>query len=238
MRSLRTLLATAFAAMAILCLGQDENESKIVLGKLGQALEAVSIKASPNTKSRTYYKVQPYEYLVVKPSKYSAWLMVLLENGSFGYVKSDLVAKLPYEVTAEQPAGTRNAVLSSRAGSYVAQRGLQFQGVRYKWGGVDPQTGIDCSAFVRMLYGEVGQNLPRTAAEQALVGTPVRRLEDLRVGDRLYFWSKSRGKIGHTGVYLGNGYFVHSSGGKGQVTTDFLGAKNWMKILVAVRRSA
>lgn len=235
MRLLRILLATALAAVAVVGLGQDEK--KIVLGKLGQALEAVSIKASPNSKSRTYYKVQPYEYLVIKPSKYSAWLMVLLENGTFGYVKTDLVATLPYEVTADQPAQTRNTALSSRAGNYVAQRGLQFQGVRYKWGGVDPQTGIDCSAFVRMLYGEVGENLPRTAAEQALVGTPVRRLEDLRVGDRLYFWSKSRGKIGHTGVYLGNGYFVHSSGGKGQVTTDFLGAKNWMKILVAARRS-
>lgn len=235
MRLLRYILSTALAAMAVVCLGDTQ---KIVLGKLGQALEAVPIKASPNTKSKTYYKVQPYEYLVIQGSKYEAWLKVLLENGSYGYVKADLVAKLPYEVTADAPVGTRNAVLSSRAGSYVAQRGLQFQGVRYKWGGVDPQTGIDCSAFVKMLYGEVGQNLPRTAAEQALVGSPVRRLEDLQPGDRLYFWSKSRGKIGHTGVYLGQGYFVHSSGGKGQVTTDFLGAKNWMKILVAARRSA
>ena len=235
MRLLRHILTTALAATAVVCLGDTQ---KIVLGKLGQALEPTAIKASPNIKSRTYYKVEPFEYLVIQASKYEAWLKVLLENGTYGYVRSEDVAKLPYEVTADQPVQSRNAVLSSRTGSYVADRGLQFQGVRYKWGGVDPQTGIDCSAFVKMLYGEVGQNLPRTAAEQALVGQPVRRLEDLRPGDRLYFWSKSRNKIGHTGVYLGQGYFVHSSMGKGQVTTDFLGAKNWMKILVAARRSA
>lgn len=65
---------------------------------------------------------------------------------------------------------------------------------------------------------------------------PITKLEDLQKGDRLYFWSKSRNKIGHTGVYLGNGYFVHSSSGKGKVTTDYLATPKWLNILVAARR--
>ena len=77
--------------------------------------------------------------------------------------------------------------------------------------------------------------LPRTAAEQALVGQPVCRLEDLQSGDRLYFWEKKRSKIGHTGLYLGNGYFVHSSSGNHGVATDYL-TPRWRAILVAARR--
>jgi cell wall-associated NlpC family hydrolase len=235
MNSIRLLLVLAAAAIASACLAQDD---RVVLGKLGQAIRAVPIKANMSDRSKTYYKVKPYEYLVIRTAKYDSWLKVLLHNGSFGYVRSDAIARLPYELTADNSPPARDTGSPSSRGAYVAQRGLDFKGVRYKWGGVDPQTGIDCSAFVRMLYGEVGQNLPRTAAEQALVGTPIRRLEDLRPGDRLYFWSSSRGKIGHTGVYLGDGYFVHSSSGKGGVSTDFLGAKNWLKTLVAARRSA
>lgn len=237
MRLWRLVLIAAFSVLA--SFGLSQTDKKVVLGKLGQALETTPIKASPKSSARTYYQVRPYEYLVIQSSKYSGWLKVLLENRLFGYVKETTVARLPYEVTADVPTATRTTgVASSRGVGMVADRGVQFQGVRYKWGGTDPQTGIDCSAFVKMLYGEVGVNLPRTAAEQALVGVPVRRLEDLQKGDRLYFWSKSRNKVGHTGIYLGNGYFVHSSSGKGQVTTDFLGAKNWLKILVAARRSA
>ena len=237
MRFWRLILVSAVTACSAFGFAQESKQ--VVLGKLGQALSSTPIKASPKTGSRTYYKVKPYEYLVIQNTNYDGWTKVLLENGMYGYVKTDAVARLPYEVTADAPATTRTGGSSmSRGGSYVAQRGLQFQGVRYKWGGTNPTSGIDCSAFVKLLYGEVGVSLPRTAAEQALVGTPITRLEQLMPGDRLYFWSSKRNKIGHTGVYLGNGYFVHASSGKGQVTTSYLGSQNWLKVLVAARRSA
>lgn len=238
-RLLPTLLLVLMAGIAV-AQTKAASTKKIVLGKLGQAIESTPIKASPKTAAKTFYKVKPYEYLVIQSSQHAGWLRVLLENGRFGYVDADAVARLPYEVEADAPAATRvpNAPLSrsGSAGSYVADRGLQYQGIRYKWGGTNPSDGIDCSAFVKIIYGEIGISLPRTAAEQALVGMPINRLEDLQKGDRLYFWSSSRGKIGHTGVYLGNGYFVHSSSGKGKVTTDYLGSQKWLKILVAARR--
>jgi cell wall-associated NlpC family hydrolase len=239
MRLFRLLAVSVFAALVTLCFSQADK--KVVLGKLGQALQPVAIKASPRTSAKTYYKVQPYEYLVIQSSQSKGWFKVLLENWQYGYVQANHIARLPYDVTADSPPPPSRATgsASSRAAA-AADRGSQLtnRGIRYKWGGTDPSTGIDCSAFVKMLYGDVGMNLPRTAAEQAHVGFPVKRLEDLQKGDRLYFWSYSRNKVGHTGVYLGNGYFVHSSSGKGGVTTDFLGAKNWLKILVAARRSA
>ncbi|HRJ26866.1 MAG TPA: C40 family peptidase [Fimbriimonadaceae bacterium] len=222
-------------------------QSKQVIGKLGQTTERATIHASPSTKSRVFYRAQAFEYLIIRTSNSSAWLRVVLENGRFGYIQTDKVARLPYDVTVGQTQ-TRTAsrpgtgstpsrsTSSSNSRAWAAQYGLQYTGTPYKWGGNDPNRGIDCSAFVKYLYGQIGIKLPRTAAEQALVGTPIQRLEDLQPGDRLYFWENRRNKIGHTGVYLGNGFFVHSSSGRKGVATDDLRNPKWRNILVAARR--
>ena len=196
-----------------------------VLGNLGQALEATRIYAAPNTKSRVFYTAKQYQYLIV--SNYTErYHKVVMSNGIYGYAPATKVAVLPQVV--RQSANT-----TSRASA--AKKGLNYIGTPYVWGGDSITSGIDCSGFVKKLYGDIGINLPRTAAEQAKVGTPIRRLEDLIAGDRLYFWEKKRGTIGHTGLYLGNGYFVHSSRGHNGVNTDRLTEK-WQRILVAARR--
>ncbi len=221
----------------VLSVASPARADKRILGKLGQALESVTIHASTSANSRAYYKVQPYEYLVINQGPNEKWVKVLMQNGRSGYAESEKIAKLPYDVTQDQTQQTaprsRDYSLSSRG--QAANYGLNFVGTPYKWGGNDIQNGIDCSGFVKKLYGMIGLNLPRTAAEQALVGQPVYRLEDLQSGDRLYFWEKKRGKIGHTGLYLGNGYFVHSSVSHHGVATDYLTEK-WRAILVAARR--
>jgi len=212
---------------------------KTVLGKLGQTIKATSIYAGPSTRSMRYSTIRAYEYVVLRPSDKPGWYRILLRNMRLGYIKSSVVASLPWEVTTEKPSATRPSFppsVYSGAGSYVAQQSLRFIGTPYKWGGNDIENGIDCSAFVKKLYGAIGVNLPRTAAQQAGVGQPILRLEDLRPGDRLYFWSKSRNKIGHTGIYLGGNYFIHSSTTHKGVATDYLPSKKWLSMLVAARR--
>jgi cell wall-associated NlpC family hydrolase len=221
------LIATCVAA----------NAQKVVLGKLGQALNKTPIYSRPSPRARVYYRLKPYEYLVLQTAKNPSYYKVLLQNGTYGYVSASLVAKLPYDVTADKP-GTyaRNTeMLTSRSRAAIASYSLNFKGTPYKWGGNDPRGGIDCSGFVKFLYGQIGVNLPRTAAEQVNVGKRVTRLENLLPGDRLYFWSSKRNKIGHTGIYLGNGFFVHSSVNHSGVNTDYLSQK-WLGILVAARR--
>lgn len=234
----KIFLVTIAVIAAALSFSEETGQTqKIELGKLGQAVQAATIYTQPNTRSRAYYKVKPYQYLVVQNGSRPGWLQVLMENGAFGYIKSDFVAKFTYVVTLDVPKGNRDYLaLSSRSRAAAAQYGLNFQGTPYKWGGNDPTRGIDCSGFVKFLYGQIGISLPRTAAEQVKVGQPVTRLEDLQAGDRLYFWDHKRNKVGHTGIYLGNGYFVHSSSGHNGVATDYLGSSKWMKILVAARR--
>ena len=82
-------------------------------------------------------------------------------------------------------------------------------GKPYRWGGVTKK-GIDCSAFVRELYGKVmDQYLPRNSRQQYGYVNPIKK-EELRTGDLVFFKIKTR-DISHVGVYLGDGKFVQSS---------------------------
>jgi cell wall-associated NlpC family hydrolase len=185
-----------------------------------------------------YYHARAYEYLVLRTAGNKSWYRVLLSNYAFGYVRADAVAVLPKDVIWHQHAAPRVTSVTGRglaSRGEIARYAQNFLGTPYKWGGNDIVNGIDCSGFVKKLYGAIGVSLPRTAELQSRVGQPIYRLEDLLPGDRLYFWSYSRHKIGHTGIYIGGGYFTHASSGHHGVATDFLSAK-WRKILVAARR--
>ncbi|MGA2296119.1 MAG: C40 family peptidase [FCB group bacterium] len=88
-----------------------------------------------------------------------------------------------------------------------------WMGTPYCYGG-DTHTCTDCSGFTKNIYSAVGINLPRTAADQYLVGTDVRD-SDLNVGDLVFF--KRSDKISHVGIYIGNGEFIHASTSNGVV---------------------
>jgi hypothetical protein len=80
-------------------------------------------------------------------------------------------------------------------------------GTPYVPGGMSPG-GFDCSGFVCWAYKSVGVNLPRTAQEQSVVGQRINNVEDMQVGDIVAFRHPRRGY--HTGIYVGDGKFIHS----------------------------
>ncbi len=215
-----------------------------VLGELGQAIQETKIYAKTATNSRVYSTAKQFQYLVVKELETPNWVGVVLVNGQMGYIPSKSVAVLPYEVTADATKQDSQPSISgtgSLAVDKMLNYGTGFIGTKYVWGGNSLTKGIDCSAFVLQLYKTVGINLPRTAAEQANVGQKIERLEDLQPGDRLYFWSSKRGKIGHTGIFLGYSkrgpLFIHSSTNNNGVAIDDLSKGSWLKTLVGARRS-
>lgn len=59
----------------------------------------------------------------------------------------------------------------------------QFIGTKYSWGGISPSTGFDCSGLIKYVYKQVGIDLPRTAKEMSRIGTEVRSLDDVQIGD-------------------------------------------------------
>ena len=245
MLALLCVVLTAFASA-------NPQEKTVSLGRVAQATALVRVYSRPSTRSHVYYNVHPNEYMVVKDYKSgSPWKLVLLQNMRYGYAESASMNILAYDyrVPATTVAMTPDrSDLTSRGADRYSSRGsenaraavadyaLQFKGTPYVWGGNSLTNGIDCSGFVKQLYGQIGLDLPRTAAEQVQVGVPIRRLEDLQKGDRLYFWDFKRNCVGHTGIYLGGGYFVHSSMTHKGVDTDYLGDPKWMRLLVAARR--
>jgi peptidoglycan DL-endopeptidase CwlO len=80
---------------------------------------------------------------------------------------------------------------------------MQYLGVPYRWGGSSP-SGFDCSGFVMFVYAQVGVSLPHNAAAQYGHGTPVAR-SDLQPGDLVFF-----NGLGHNGIYVGGGQFIHA----------------------------
>lgn len=93
------------------------------------------------------------------------------------------------------------------------ESGMKLIGTPYRWGGTTAQ-GVDCSGLMRLSFAEVGVLLPRDTDQQATVGrlTATRwHRNDMRRGDLMFFLN-SRGRINHTGVYLGDHKMLESGG--------------------------
>jgi len=114
----------------------------------------------------------------------------------------------------------------------VVEEAFRYLGLPYRYGGNLPYN-TDCSLLVQNVFRAQGANLPRTAAEQSEVGMAV-SLSDMKPGDRLYFIN-NKGRISHTGIYIGSGLFVHASSNRGSVAVDNL-AGSYLRRLVAIRR--
>lgn len=102
----------------------------------------------------------------------------------------------------------------------------EWLGVPYKYGGTD-RNGIDCSAFVGVVYRKVyGINLHRTSNDILRDVELIGRTQ-LQEGDILFF-TNSKGKVSHVGVYLKDNLFAHSSTSNG-VSVSNLNDSYWKK---------
>jgi hypothetical protein len=112
---------------------------------------------------------------------------------------------------------------------------LDLIGIRYKWGGNTPATGLDCSGLVRYVFQKVtGVTLPRTAKDMSRLGEKV-AVPDLQPGD-LVFFDTRRFAFSHVGIYLGDNRFVHAPRRGREVEVATLDSSFWQKRFNGARR--
>jgi len=105
--------------------------------------------------------------------------------------------------------------------------------IPYKFGG-NGLMGIDCSAYVKKVYGLVGINLPRSARAQFTEGKPVDE-GDLSSGDLVFFRTYASFPS-HVGIYLGNSLFIHASSKSKRVTINSLETPYYWKRFIGAKR--
>ena len=125
-----------------------------------------------------------------------------------------LPQSIPYGTPKPTPTPTPVPVYEPNpegvTGQDIVDLAMQFVGYKYKYGGKDPETGFDCSGLVYYCYGYYGIALNRTADAQAKNGAHV-ELDSLEPGDILCFYNGGSW-IGHVGIYIGGGSYIHAEG--------------------------
>jgi SH3-like domain-containing protein len=194
----------------------------------GKALRVVGLSANlyrePSTIKHAPILNLPWEarleLISSNVDKEERWLQVKLVNGQTAYIEQGNVSADFATLTIDQ----------------TIQLARRFLGITYTWGGVSSY-GFDCSGFTQMLVRQRGIILPRDAGAQASWSgaAPVERKE-LQPGDLLFF-GESPAKITHTGMYIGNGEFIHDTTNMHPgVQISKLDDMPWTKLLVAARR--
>ncbi len=174
------------------------------------------------------YEPQLGTQLIVNAERGDYWGIVMVD-GSAGWVPKSCLKmtdhKIPPDRLEQMLAGGRPEIV---------QEARRYLGTPYRYGGSLPHN-VDCSLLVQTVFRAKGINLPRTAAQQYEVGRVVHYSEMLP-GDRIYFVSKS-GRINHTGIYMGNGLFIHASSRRGCVAIDALYDRVFWTRFIGARRS-
>ncbi|MEU5538316.1 NlpC/P60 family protein, partial [Streptomyces sp. NPDC020362] len=125
-----------------------------------------------------------------------------------------LTAKEKAALAAEQQRADRSstervdighsAPASGRAGAAFSAAQSQI-GKPYVYGATGPSS-FDCSGLTSWAYAQAGVSIPRTSEAQATIGTRISSVNDLQVGDLVFFY----GDIHHVGLYAGNGQVLHA----------------------------
>lgn len=117
-----------------------------------------------------------------------------------------IVSKIETNITTSSVAATSNI----STGNAIVDFAKQYLGYSYVWGGKSPSTGFDCGGFTSYVYSSLGYT-KYTKNDGVAVNK-----SDLQPGDLIYF----NNAVGHVGIYIGNGQFIHAANAERGVVED------------------
>ena len=110
---------------------------------------------------------------------------------------------------------------ANERGRDIAVYALGLIDTGYRYGGKNPEAGLDCSGMVSHVFSQAaGIRLAGSAADMAKKGRPV-ELSKLLPGD-LVFFNTLHKPFSHVGIYIGDGRFVHAPNSNGRVRAESL----------------
>jgi cell wall-associated NlpC family hydrolase len=133
----------------------------------------------------------------------------------------------PVGASAATPEGASVVPPSGHSGAVGVA--MSEVGTPYVWAGSAPG-GFDCSGLVRYAYQQVGVSLPHSSYAMWGYGTSVPR-DQLQPGDIVFF-----NGLGHVGIYVGGGQFVHAPHTGTDVQVSSLDNGSYASSYVGARR--
>ena len=123
---------------------------------------------------------------------------------------------------------------SSDKGNEVMLFALGLLDTGYRFGGKNPDAGLDCSGMVSYIFNQAaGVRVDGSAADIARKGRPIGR-DALRPGD-LVFFNTRNAPFSHVGVYIGDERFIHAPSSNGRVRIDQMNARYYAQRFEAAR---
>lgn len=166
-----------------------------------------------------------------------------------GYISKSLISDKPVTEVTSRGSGERKAIQkqssttdnknektsNSSSSNNVSSYAKKYIGYNYTSGGTRPSTGFDCSGFTYYVFNSCGYSLSRSCQVQAKSGSAVSR-QNLLEGDLVFFDNGSGRSIGHVGIYIGGGQFVHAENSRTGVRIDTINSGYYNKYYHSARR--
>jgi lipoprotein Spr len=103
----------------------------------------------------------------------------------------------------------------------IIKTAQQYLGVPHCMGGTTMKC-MDCSGLLVAVFAKHGIILPHNSEKQARYGKIIKGTDELRKGDLVFFIRsyKTDRFITHSGIYIGNNKFIHTSSTNGVTITS------------------
>ena len=207
---------------------ETEFEKKIMYVKE----EYVNIRKEPSTESELVMTVERNTEIDVI-GETGDWYKVETSQGE-AYISKELLTDKKVTVTnrgnvdrtkeeKEAEATKTSTSNSSNLGKDIVSYAKKFLGVPYVYGGAS-SSGFDCSGFTMYVFNHFGISMRHGAQAQSKLGKKISvdksskssMIKNLKAGDLVFFLDyETMDEIGHCGIYIGDGNFIHASSGSG-----------------------